>query len=130
VTSGNGRAASFTDLTARLAGDLRHLAQQHLELLKAELARDGLVLARVAGVVAAGGLAALVGFVLLLLALGVWVGDLIGSLPGGLALVGAALAVVGLGGAVLALRRLQRQRLVVNTLRELERDAEWIRHGV
>jgi len=74
--------------------------------------------------------AAGVGLALLLLALGLWVGELVGSVPGGLALVGVGLAGAGLGGGALALRRLQRRRLMEETLRELGRDAEWIRHGV
>ena len=79
----------------------------------------------VAGVIGAG-----VGAAFLLLALGLWIGHLVGSGPGGLAIVGGGLVIAGVGLSLLATKSLERQRLARETVRELRRDVEWIRNGV
>jgi Putative Actinobacterial Holin-X, holin superfamily III len=125
-----GQAEGFLELAGRLIGDLGRLLDQRLELLKAELTREATSLAKSVGLLAVAVVGGSVGLAFLLLALGLWVGQLVGSTPGGLALVGAALAVAGLVLGLLAAKRLERQRLAPETMGELRRDAEWIRHGV
>jgi uncharacterized membrane protein YqjE len=118
------------DLAARLAGEVRRFVDQRLELFKAEIKEEAAHTVKGFGLLAGGAVAASVGVVLLLVAAGLWVGDLVGSTSGGLAIVGGALAVVGGGLALLAMRSLKRRRLVRDTVDDLRRDAEWIRHGV
>jgi hypothetical protein len=128
----NGRAGEpvgFVELATRLIGDLERLVDPRLELLKAELKRDAASAARSLGVLAAGLLGTGAGVAFLLLALGLWVGNLVGSTPGGLALVGGGLAVAGAALSAWAAKRLGRQRLARDTVRELRRDAQWIRDG-
>ncbi len=125
----NGQSASFAELGLRLLADVGRLVDQRLALLKAELARDAVALARTAGLLTVGALAASVGLAFLLLGVGLWVGELVGSAPEGFALVGAGLGILGVGAGALAVRRLQHQRLAEETRRELRKDAEWIRHG-
>jgi hypothetical protein len=124
------QSAGLVELATKLIADVGRLVDQRLDLLRAELKRDAANVARSLGVLAAGSAAVALGAVLLLVALGLWVGGLVGSTPGGLAIVGAGLAVVGAGLAVLARKNLERQRLAPDTVRELRRDAEWIRHEV
>jgi uncharacterized membrane protein YqjE len=131
VTTGQkGQSASLLELATRLAGDLGRLVEQRIDLLKAELAQEATDVARSLGLLAAGVVGASIGVAFLLLALGLWVGQLVGSTPGGLAIVGGGLAVIGAGLGLLATKNLQRQRLARETVSELRRDAEWIRHGV
>jgi uncharacterized membrane protein YqjE len=120
----------LVDLVTRLVGDIGRLVDQRLDLLKAELKQDAANVARSLGLLAAGAAGMGAGAALLLLALGLWVGQLIGSTPGGLAIVGAGLALASAGLGLLAKRNLERQRLARETVRELRRDAEWIRHEV
>jgi hypothetical protein len=117
-------------LATRLVADLGRLVDQRLELLKAELTQEATSVVKSLGVLTAGLVGAGVGVAFLLLALGLWVGHLVGSTPGGLAIVGGGLALTGAGLGLLAIKNLQRQRLARETVRELRRDAEWIRHGV
>lgn len=124
------QSAGLVELATKLIADVGRLVDQRLDLLRAELKRDAANVARSLGVLAAGSAAVALGAVLLLVALGLWVGGLVGSTPGGLAIVGAGLAVAGAGLAVLARKNLERQRLAPDTVRELRRDAEWIRHEV
>jgi hypothetical protein len=125
-----GEAVSILELVSRLAAGLRELIDQRLELLKAELVQEASRAARNAGLLAAGAVGAGVGVAFLLLALGLWIGQLVGSVPGGLAIVGGSLVVAGAGTGLLAARALTRRRLARDTARELRRDAEWIRNGV
>jgi hypothetical protein len=125
-----GQPMGLGELATRLIGDLGRLVDQRLDLFKAELKRDAANVARNVGVLAAGAVGVGVGAALLLLALGLWVGQLVGSTPGGLALVGAGLVLVSGGLGLLAVKNLGRQRLARETVRELRRDAEWIRHEV
>jgi hypothetical protein len=125
-----GQSGSLLELATRLVADLGRLVDQRLELLKAELKQEATRVVKSLGVLAAGLVGAGVGVAFLLLALGLWVGHLVGSTPGGLAIVGGGLALTGAGLGLLAIKNLQRQRNARETVRELRRDAEWIRHGV
>jgi uncharacterized membrane protein YqjE len=117
------------ELATRLVADLRRLVDQRLELLKAELKQEAMSAAKNLGVLAVGAVGAGVGVAFLLLALGLWVGHLVGSTSGGLAIVGGSLALIGVGLGLLAIKNMERQRLARETVRELRRDAEWIRNG-
>ena len=118
------------DLAGRLVWELGRLVDQRLELLKAELKQEATDVAKSLGLLAAGAIGASVGVAFLLLALGLWVGDLVGSTPGGLAIVGGGLALISGALGLLGARSLGRHRLVPETVRELRRDAEWIQHEV
>lgn len=125
-----GQSASLLELATRLVADLRRLIDQRLALLRAEITQEATRVAKNLGVLVAGAVGAGIGVAFLLLALGLWVGHLVGSTPGGLAIVGGGLAVAGAGLGLLAIKNLERQRLARETGRELRRDAEWIRDGV
>jgi uncharacterized membrane protein YqjE len=122
-------SASLLDLATRLVADLRRLFEQRLELLKAELTLEATRVARAVGVLMAGAIGTVLGALFLLVALGLWIGNLIDSTPGGLAIVGASLTVTGLVAGLLAIKQLERRRLARATASELRRDAEWIRNG-
>ena len=131
MRSDDGRqAASFMDLGSRLVGEFSRLLDQHLELLKAELKQRATEVSRHLGLVVGGVSGAAIGLVCLLLAIGIWVGDLIGSRSGGLAIIGAVLVLLGGGLALAGIRSLGRQRILPQSVRELRRDAEWIRHEI
>jgi uncharacterized membrane protein YqjE len=123
-------SASLLELGARLVADVRRLLEQHLERLKAELTQEATRMAKAAGLLAAAAVGAGLGALFLLVALGLWIGKLVASTPGGLAIVGAVLAVAGLVVGLLAVKALERQRLARASASELRRDAEWIRNGV
>jgi hypothetical protein len=125
-----GQPEGFLELAGRLISDLGRLLDQRLELLKAELTREATSLAKSVGLLAAAVVGGSVGLAFLLLAVGLWVGQLVGSTPGGLALIGASVAVTSLVVGLVAAKRLERQRFAPETIGELRRDAEWIRHGV
>jgi uncharacterized membrane protein YqjE len=131
MRSDNGRqAASFMDLGSRLIGEFSRLLDQHLELLKAELKQGASEAFRHLGLVVGGVAGAGIGLVCLLLAIGIWIGDLIGSRSGGLAITGAVLLLLGSGIALAGVRSLGNQQIVPESVRELRRDAEWIRNEV
>jgi len=125
-----GESPSFLELASRLVADLRQLIDQRLELIKAELTQEASRAAKNFGLLVAGAVGASIGVAFLLLALGLWVGQLVGSTPGGLAIVGAGLVLIGAGLGLVAAKNFERQRLARQTVRELRRDAEWIRNGV
>jgi Putative Actinobacterial Holin-X, holin superfamily III len=125
-----GQPEGVLELAGRLISDLGRLLDQRLELLKAELTREATSLAKSVGLLAAAVVGGSVGLAFLLLAVGLWVGQLVGSTPGGLALIGASVAVTSLVVGLVAAKRLERQRFAPETIGELRRDAEWIRHGV
>ena len=110
-----GRANESTtllDLAARLAQEVGQFVDQRLALFKAELKEEAAQTVRSLGLLAAGAVGAGTGTMFLLLALGLWVGDLVGSRAGGMAIVGGGLALIGGGLALLATRKLGRRRLV------------------
>jgi hypothetical protein len=121
-------STSLRDLATRLIADFRRLAEQHVALLKAELTQEATRLAKATGVLVAGTVAVALGALFLLVALGLWIGDLIDSTPGGLAIVGGILAVAGAVAGLLAVKELQRRKFE-RASAELRRDAEWIRNG-
>ena len=125
-----GESPSLLELASRLVADLRQLIDQRLELIKAELTQEASRAAKNFGMLVAGAVGASIGVAFLLLALGLWVGQLVGSAPGGLAIVGAGLVLIGAGLGLVAAKNFERQRLARQTVRELRRDAEWIRNGV
>ena len=123
-------SASLLELGTRLVADVRRLLEQHLELLKAELTQEAMRVAKAVSLLAVGAVGAGLGAVFLLVALGLWVGRLVASIPGGFAIVGVGLTVAGLVVGLLAVRALKRQQLARASAGELRRDAEWIRNGV
>jgi uncharacterized membrane protein YqjE len=124
------RSTSLRDLVARLMRDISLFLEQRLELFKAELKQDAADVAKNVGLLAAGAVGACVGALFLVLALGLWVGELIGSTPGGLAIVGAVLGLAGVALGFWAARSLGRHRLIPETVRTLQRDAEWLQHQI
>jgi uncharacterized membrane protein YqjE len=131
VRAERGPGTSVVDLATRLIADLGRLVDQRIELFKAELRQEARNVARNLGLLVAGAVGIGVGSAFLLLALGLWVGDLVGSTPGGLAIVGGGFALAGAALGFLAIRNLRRQRFAPETARELRRDVEWIqRNGV
>jgi uncharacterized membrane protein YqjE len=131
VRADRGPGTSVVDLATRLIADLGRLVDQRIELFKAELRQEAKNVARSLGLLVAGAVGMGVGSAFLLLALGLWVGDLVGSTPGGLAIVGGGFALAGAALGFLAIRNLRRQRFAPETARELRRDVEWIqRNGV
>jgi len=118
------------ELATRLIRELGLFVEQRLELLKAELKQEASHIAKSLGLVIAGAAGASVGGFLLLLALGLWVGELVGSIPGGLAIIGGGLALAGGFLILVGTRSLGQQRFVPETVRALRRDAEWIQHEV
>jgi uncharacterized membrane protein YqjE len=131
VRADRGPGTSVVDLATRLIADLGRLVDQRIELFKAELRQEARSVARSLGLLVAGTVGMGIGSAFLLLALGLWVGDLVGSTPGGLAIVGGAFALAGAALGFLAIRNLRRQRFAPETARELRRDVEWIqRNGV
>jgi hypothetical protein len=123
-------SASLLDLFARLSADVGRFVDQRFELFKAELKEEAADAAKAVGLLAASAVGASVGALFLLLALAFWLGDLVGSRPGGLAIVGGGLALLSGGLAFLANRSFGRRRLVRDVVDDLRRDAEWIRHEV
>jgi uncharacterized membrane protein YqjE len=123
-------SAGLFDLGTRLVADVRRLIEQHLELLKAELAQEAARMLKAVGLLAASAVGAGLGILFLLVALGLWIGRLVASIPGGLAIVGGGLTVTGLVVGLVAVKELERRRLARASARELRRDAEWIRNGV
>ena len=120
-------APRFFDLIERLIGEVGRLLDQKLALLTLELKSQGVALARGLAALLVGVTLAVLGLLILALAAALWIGDHIRSIPGGFALVGGALVVLG-GGLAAAMRnRLKTERLApTETVSELRRDAKWI----
>jgi uncharacterized membrane protein YqjE len=126
--TGNG-ARSFTGLVNQLVSDVLRLLDQKIELFKLELKEELGALVRRSALLAVGGVVAALGSLLLLLAVTLWIGELVGSTPGGFAIVGGAFVLAGLIVLFTMKARLQRQHLVPElTVRELRRDVQWIKH--
>ena len=124
------QSTSLRDLVARLMRDIGRFVEQRIELFKAELKQEAADIAKSVALLAAGAVGASVGALFLLLALGLWIGDLIASTPGGRGMVGVGMALGGGGLVLWGARSLGRQRLMPETVRALRRDAEWLQHEV
>lgn len=126
---GRNGSASFGSLISRLLNEIVRLLDQKLDLLKVELKEEiGAAVRRIA-LLAVGGVIAVLGGFFLIVALAIWVGELVDTMPGGFAIVGGVLAIGG--GLLLAAMaaRLGEQRLVPRqTVQELRRDVEWVKH--
>jgi uncharacterized membrane protein YqjE len=118
----------FLDLVERLFADMAALLDQKLTLLTIELKYEGAVAARSLLVLLVGAVFATLGLLLLGIAVALWIGTDIQSVPGGYGIVGIAFTFVG-GGLLAAMRRrLTKQHLVPwRTLEELRKDAKWIK---
>jgi hypothetical protein len=125
----DANGAGFASLINRLLGQTFRLLDLKFALLKLELREELAALGRRTALLAVGGLLAALGGLLLILALAFWIGELVGSLPGGFGIVGGILAV---GGGILLIamkNRLSQQPLVPEaTVEELRRDVQWIKH--
>lgn len=126
---GGDGSASFGSLVTRLLDGIVRLLNQRLDLLKLELKEEiGAAVRRVA-LLAVGGVIAALGAFFLVVALAIWFGELVGTTPGGFAIMGGGLGLIG--GLLLAVMaaRLREQRFVPRqTAQELRRDVEWIKH--
>src|SRR5262245_24721426 len=125
---GGTDSASFGSLIGRLMNEVVQLVNQRLDFLKLELKEEiGAAVRRVA-LLAVGGVVAVLGAFFLVVALAIWFGELVGTTPGGFAIMGGGLGLVG--GLLLAAMaaRLREQRFVPHqTAQELRRDVKWIK---
>jgi hypothetical protein len=85
---------SLLEELARLRDQVGRFVGQRLDLVTADLRQGTQDTLRRTALVAVGAIGAAVGAMFLLLALGVWVGELIETIAGGLAMVGAGLTLV------------------------------------
>jgi hypothetical protein len=119
-------------LIEELLGKTTRLLDQKLMLLRLEVEDSvGQLLRHLAVLLIAGTLAGL-GLVLTTIALALWMGRLLGSIPGGFAITGVGFLIVG---AVLAVIRLRRgvgpKRLAPErTVKDLEKDTRWIKSAL
>lgn len=126
---GVGRnSSSFMGLVDRLVGDLLRLLDQKLALLKIELNEQFTAAVRAFLFLAIGGVVVGLGLLFFAIALALWVGEVINTIPGGFALVAGVFTVVG-GILLMTMKgKLRQQRFVPKeTAQELRRDAEWIK---
>lgn len=126
---GVGRnSSSFMGLVDRLVGDLLRLLDQKLALLKIELNEQFTAAVRAFLFLAIGGVVVGLGLLFFAIALALWVGEVINTIPGGFALVAGVFTVVG-GILLMTMKgKLSQQRFVPKeTVQELRRDAEWIK---
>jgi uncharacterized membrane protein YqjE len=121
---------SLLELGRRLARDVARLFDQHLTLLRLELQHGAAELSKSLALVVAAVLGLTVGALFLLLALGLWIGNAVGSTAAGLLIVGGGLVLSGGGLGLAGSRRFQRLRLIPDVTRELRRDAAWIQHDM
>jgi uncharacterized membrane protein YqjE len=128
VTQDGAKAPSLAELGRRLARDVARLLDQHVVLMRLELQHGAVELSKSLAFVLGAALGVTVGILFALLALGLWIGTLLGSTAAGLLIVGGALVLSGSALGVVGSRRLQRLRLMPDITRELRRDAAWIQH--
>jgi uncharacterized membrane protein YqjE len=121
---------SLRELGRRLAGDIVRLFDQHVALLRLELQHGAAELAKSLALIVGAVLGVTTGTLFGLLALGLWVGGLVGSAAAGMLIVGAGLVLSGGALGLLGSRRLQRFRLIPEVIQELRRDTAWIQHGM
>jgi len=128
ATQGASAAPSLFELGRRLTHDVARLLDQHVTLLSLELQHGTAELSRSLAFVAGAVLGITAGALFALLALGLWIGSLVGSTAVGLLIVGGGLVLSGGALGLVGSRRLQRLRLIPEVARELRRDAAWIQH--
>jgi hypothetical protein len=120
---------SINTLLTRLVGDVFRLFDHELALATAEMKRHVESLARTAILLLAGSFSAMIGLLLLATGTALAVGRAIGSIVGGYAIVGAAIAVIGAVVVGIASSRLAKQSLApTQTIDEIRRDVSWMTH--
>src|SRR5262245_22046438 len=109
---GSDGSASFGSLISRLLDGIVRLLNQRLDLLTLELREEIGAAVRVVTLLAVGGVIAALGAFFLITALAIWFGELVGTTPGGFAIMGGGLGLIG--GLLLAAMaaRLREQRFV------------------
>jgi hypothetical protein len=118
---------SVQDLLSRLVNDVCRLLDHELALATAELKGHIESLARITMLFVAGGVCAVVGFLLLATAAALAIGRGIASIVGGYVIVGAVGAVVGAIVIGIARSRLAKQSLIpTKTIDEIQRDVTWM----
>ena len=134
-----GHSADLPSLLERLAADLAKLFDQKVTLLKIELKEDVDAYVRGSIAILAGAVVGTVGFALLNVALAFGFTTLLANLdlsqPAryalGFVITGIIYLVLGAIVIVLAKNRLARQGIVPKqTIRELEKDKEWIQKEI
>ena len=122
-----GTPTRFFDLVERLIGEVGTLLDTKLALLTLELKSQAAGIARGIAALLLGVALALLGLLVLALAVALWVGAAINSMPGGFGIVGGALLVIGGIIAAVVRQRLNAEHFGPNeTVKELRRDAKWI----
>jgi uncharacterized membrane protein YqjE len=122
-------APSLGELLERLAGELRQLLDQTLALMGLELKEQLADLLRRTMLLAVGVLVGTLGVAFLIAALAIWLGARLGSVPGGFAVVGGAVTLVGALLMAAMARRLRHQRLgLPATANELRRNVAWMKN--
>ena len=122
-------APSLGELLERLAGELRQLLDQTLALMGLELKEQLADLLRRTTLLAVGVLVAAIGVVFLIAALAIWLGARLDSVPGGFAVVGGAVTLVGALLLAAVARRLRHQRLgLPATANEIRRNVAWMKN--
>jgi hypothetical protein len=120
---------SINTLLTRLVGDVFRLFDHELALATAEMKRHVESLARTAILLLVGSFSAMIGLLLLATGTALAVGRAIGSIVGGYAIVGAAIAVIGAVVVGIASSRLAKQSLApTQTIDEIRRDVSWMTH--
>lgn len=122
-----GTPTRFFDLVERLIGEVGTLLDTKLALLTLELKSQAAAVVRGIAALLIGIGLALLGLLVLALAVALWVGAAIKSIPVGFGIVGGALLVIGIAVAAVVRRRLSAEHLAPKeTVKELRRDAKWI----
>jgi len=125
---GASHAPGLGELLERLAGELRQLFDQTLALMGLELKEQLADLLRRTTLLAVGVLVAAIGVVFLIAALAIWLGARLDTVPGGFAVVGGAVTLVGALLLAAVARRLRHQRLgLPATANELRRNVAWMK---
>ncbi|HZS34745.1 MAG TPA: phage holin family protein [Methylomirabilota bacterium] len=120
---------TFGELVARLRRQVQHLLEQKLELARTELRSALREVLRDAVLISAGAVLALVGVLHLVIALALWIGDAVGSRPGGFAILGGVVALAGGMAVAIGIRGLRSGRVLpAQTVTELRRDVAWIKN--
>ena len=123
--------ASLGELFRQLAQDGTTLVRQEIELAKGEIGESVRRTATGAGWIAAGGVVALLGLLVLIAALVVGVGDALDNYWLAALIVGGGFVVVGAVLALLAAKRLKRVSFKPTaTLETLQDDKRWAQEEI